>query len=94
MISKALLGNRNCLFLKMTNIRYLAGFAKTSTHNSGLAILKNTEYYSKNPFLTDFCCSTIFVDAELVGDFTYYSKKYSQEVSIFTLATLIACKPF
>jgi len=31
-------GNRNCLFLKMTNISHVAGFAIASTHNSGLTI--------------------------------------------------------
>jgi len=34
------LGNRNCLFLKMTNISHVAGFAIASTHNSGLTIIK------------------------------------------------------
>jgi len=32
-------GNRNCLFLKMTNISHVAGFAIASTHNSGLTII-------------------------------------------------------
>jgi len=33
-------GNRNCLFLKMTNISHVAGFAIASTHNSGLTIIQ------------------------------------------------------
>jgi len=32
------LGNRNYLFLKMTNISHVAGFAIASTHNSGLTM--------------------------------------------------------
>jgi len=33
-------GNRNCLFLKMTNISHVTGFAIASTHNTGLAIIE------------------------------------------------------
>jgi len=37
--SLLLLGNRNCLFLKMTNISHVAGFAIAFTHNFGLTII-------------------------------------------------------